>query len=73
MKCDQRGSIWVTGPEGVWVFNPEGEHLGIVEIPENVGNLHWGGPDWKWMFVCASTGLYRFQTEVAGRREPFMS
>jgi hypothetical protein len=25
------------------------------------------------MFVCASTGLYRFQTEVAGRREPFMS
>jgi gluconolactonase len=73
MKCDQRGNIWVTGPEGVWVFNPEGEHLGIVEIPENVGNLHWGGPDWKWMFVCASTGLYRFQTEVAGRREPFMS
>jgi hypothetical protein len=25
------------------------------------------------MFVCASTGLYRFETKVAGRREPFMS
>ncbi len=72
MKCDEGGAIWVTGPEGVWVFSPEGEHLGLVEIPESVGNLHWGGPEWKWMFVCASTGLYRFKTKVAGRREPFM-
>jgi gluconolactonase len=73
MKCDEGGAIWVTGPEGVWVFSPGGEHLGVVEIPESVGNLHWGGPEWKWMFVCASTGLYRFKTKVAGRREPFMS
>jgi gluconolactonase len=73
MKCDERGNIWVTGPDGVWVFSPEGEHLGVVEIPENVGNIHWGGPAWNWMFVCASTGLYRFETKVAGRREPFMS
>jgi gluconolactonase len=72
MKCDERGSIWVTGPSGVWVFSSDGEHLGVVEIPESVGNLHWGGPDWKWMFVPASTSLYRFETKVAGRREPFM-
>jgi gluconolactonase len=73
MKCDERGNVWVTGPGGVWVFSPEGAHLGVIEIPENVGNIHWGGSGWKWMFVCASTGLYRFQTKVAGRREPFMS
>jgi gluconolactonase len=73
MKCDERGNIWVTGPDGVWVFSGEGEHLGIVEIPESVGNLHWGGPDWNWMFVPASTSLYRFATKVSGRREPFMN
>jgi gluconolactonase len=72
MKCDEGGNIWVTGPKGVWVIGSDGEHLGVVEIPEAVGNLHWGGPDWKWMFVCASTGLYRFETKVGGRREPFM-
>ena len=72
MKCDERGNVWVTGPSGVWVFAPDGAHLGVVEIPESVGNVHWGGPDWKWMFVPASTSLYRFQTKVAGRREPFM-
>jgi gluconolactonase len=72
MKCDERGNVWVTGPKGVWVFTPEGEHLGIVEIPEGVGNLHWGGPDWSWLFVPATTSLYRVKTRTRGRREPFM-
>jgi gluconolactonase len=72
MKCDEQGNIWVTGPSGVWVISPQGEHLGTIEIPEPVGNLHWGGPDWSWMFVCASSGLYRVQTKTSARREPFM-
>jgi gluconolactonase len=73
MKCDERGNIWVTGPEGVWAFSPDGGHLGIVEIPESVGNIHWGGPDWSWLFVPATTSVYRVQTNVSGRREPFMT
>jgi gluconolactonase len=72
MKCDERGNIWVTGPEGIWIFSPEGEHLGVVKIPEPVGNLTFGGPEWKWLFVTASTGLYRVKTKVAAHREPYM-
>jgi gluconolactonase len=72
MKCDEQGNIWVTGPEGVWVFSAEGEHLGVVEIPESVGNVTFGGPDWNWLFVPATTSLYRVQTKVRGRREPYM-
>jgi gluconolactonase len=72
MKCDEEGNIWVTGPGGVWVIGPDGEHLGTVNIPENTGNLAWGGPDWKWLFVPSSTSLYRVQTKVGPRREPYM-
>ena len=72
MKCDERGNIWVTGPDGVWVFSPEGEHLGVVEIPESVGNLAWGGPDWHTLFVPASSSVYSVKTTVGPRREPFM-
>jgi gluconolactonase len=72
MKCDEHGNIWVTGPKGVWVYTPEGEHLGVLEIPENVGNVQWGGPDWSWLFVPATTSVYRVKTNVSGRREPFM-
>jgi gluconolactonase len=72
MKCDERGNIWVTGPGGVLVFAPDGEELGTVEIPESVGNLNWGGADWSELYVCASTGLYRFRTTVAGNRLGYM-
>ena len=72
MKCDERGNVWVTALEGVWVYAPDGEHLGVVRIPESVGNLTFGGPDWNWLFVPATTSLYRVKTKVAGRREPYM-
>ena len=66
MKCDRFGNVWVTGPGGVWVFGADGAHLGIVEIPEPVGNFTWGGPDLRELYVCASTSLYRIPTKVAG-------
>ena len=40
MKVDTAGNIFATGPGGVWVFTPDGEHLGTImpdERPANVG------------------------------------
>jgi gluconolactonase len=73
MKCDEQGNIWVTGPGGIWVISPEAEHLGTIRIPENVGNLAWGGPDWHWLFAPSSTSLFRIETKVGPRREPYMN
>ncbi len=72
MKLDERGNVYVTGPGGVWVFDPDGTHLGLIEVPENVGNLNWGGPDWTWLFIPASTSMYRIRCNVAGNRLPYM-
>jgi gluconolactonase len=72
MKCDEHGNIWVTGPGGILVFDPEGEHLGTVEVPEPTGNLNWGGPNWDVLYVPASTSVYRFQTKVGGNRLAYM-
>jgi gluconolactonase len=72
MKLDERGNVWVTGPGGVCVFDPQGEHIGTVEVPEPVGNLNWGGPDWNWLFIPATTSVYRVQCKVAGNRLPYM-
>jgi gluconolactonase len=72
MKCDEQGNIWVTGPGGIWVISSDAEHLGTINIPENTGNLTWGGPDWNWLFVPSSTSLYRVKTKVGPRREPYM-
>jgi gluconolactonase len=72
MKLDERGNVWVTGPGGVCVFDNEGEHIGTVEVPENVGNINWGGPDWNWLFIPATTSLYRIACKVSGNRLPYM-
>lgn len=71
MKCDQQGNVWVTGPGGVWVFGPDGARLGALPVPEVVGNLAWGGDDWRDLFICASTSVYLIHTRVEGRRPAF--
>jgi gluconolactonase len=72
MKVDERGNVWVTGTGGVMVFAPDGQHLGTVEVPENVGNINWGGPDWNWLFIPATTSLYRLKCRISGNRLSYM-
>ncbi|ORE92232.1 gluconolactonase [Stappia sp. 22II-S9-Z10] len=72
MKCDFNGNVWVTAPGGIWVYAPDGRHIGRVAIPENTANFHWGGPDWRTLYVTASTSLYTLPVKVGPRSEPFM-
>src|ERR1700722_14826441 len=73
MKCDQRGNIWVTAPGGVWVYSPAGDLLGKVRAPEKVANLAWGGPNFHTLFLTATHSVYRIETKVGARREPYMN
>src|SRR6266545_3122001 len=50
------------------VFDPQGEHIGTVQVPEPVGNLNWGGPDWNWLFIPATSSVYRIECKVSGNR-----
>ncbi|MBN1934777.1 MAG: SMP-30/gluconolactonase/LRE family protein [Anaerolineae bacterium] len=67
MKVDLMGNVFCTGPGGVWVFNPAGDKLGVIEMPEVPANLAWGGPDFKTLYVTAQTGLYRVQVKTGGK------
>jgi gluconolactonase len=73
MKCDSEGNVWVTAPGGLWVYAPDGRLLGTVSIPEMAANFHWGGEDWRTLFVCACTSVYSVKTLVGPNNEPFMS
>jgi gluconolactonase len=70
MKCDQLGNVWVTGPGGIWIISPRGEHLGTVKMPEQCHNLAWGGPEFNEAFVMGSLSIYRFRTSTAGAHRP---
>ena len=72
MKCDAEGNVWVTAPGGIRVYSPDGAQLGTVRIPEMPANLHWGGAEWRTLFVCATTSVYAMETKVGPHIEPFM-
>jgi gluconolactonase len=62
MECDEHGNVWVTGPGGVWVLTPEGDHLGTVATPEVCGSLAWGGADLHTLFLTTTTTVHAVRT-----------
>ena len=66
MKVDQKGNLYSAGPGGVWIFSPEGKHLGTLDIPERVGNVAWGGADHKTLYVAGSSSIYRITLKIPG-------
>jgi gluconolactonase len=73
MKTDALGNVWCSGPGGVWIFSGEGDLIGKIVTPEKVGNLAWGGPYFRTLFICASSSVHRIRTKVQGHAEPYMT
>jgi gluconolactonase len=67
LKVDEKGNVYATGPGGVWIFSPEGKHLGTIKAPEIPANVGWGD-DGKSLYMTAQTGLYRIKLAVAGKK-----
>jgi gluconolactonase len=67
MKLDAQGNLYCAGPGGVWVFSPDGSHLGTIVTPETPANCNWGD-DGKTLYITAETSLYRIRLSVEGRK-----
>ena len=66
MRVDTNGNIFVTGPGGIWVWDPEGRHLGTIVVPEQPANLTWGDKDRGTLYLTATTSVYKIRTKVHG-------
>ena len=70
MKIDERGNLYLSGPDGLWILSPAGKHLGTIVGPEHPHNLAWGGEDHKTLYLAAQTGLYRLSFNIPGAGLP---
>jgi len=70
MKVDVQGNVLCTGSGGVWVIDPSGEPLGVVETPEVSSNVAWGDADFKTLYITAQTSVYRVRTATGGVPSP---
>ncbi|WP_316736646.1 SMP-30/gluconolactonase/LRE family protein [Pedobacter aquatilis] len=66
MTLDSNGNIYITG-KGVDVYNPLGEKIGHLNVPENwCGNICFGGKNRNILFITASKSLYSIVTKAKG-------
>jgi gluconolactonase len=68
MKFDAKGHLYSVGPGGIWVFSPEGRHLGLIVPPEFAPGFTFGDADGKSLYLAASTRLTRIRVNNAGAR-----
>jgi gluconolactonase len=66
MKVDRDGNLYVTGPEGIWVWDADGRHLGTIVLPEQPANLAWGDPDYGTLYITATKSVYKLRTNTRG-------
>ncbi len=66
MKVDTEGRVYCTGSEGVWVFESNGDHLGIIRLPEIPANCAWGDADLRTMYFTARSSIYRLRMKTTG-------
>jgi len=73
VRCDVQGNLWVSsnagrhvGYNGVTVWNPSGQLIGRIRLPEVCGNVCFGGPKRNRLFMAGSQSLYAVYTATQG-------
>jgi gluconolactonase len=63
LKVHKNGWIFATGPKGVWIFSPQGEHLGTIFTGEKTANCAFN-EDYSVLFLTADNYLLRVKLKT---------
>lgn len=72
IRADTDGNIWAAcgwvgpGYDGVHVFTPEGERIGLILLPEIPANVCFAGRRRNRLFIAASQSIYTLYVEATG-------
>jgi gluconolactonase len=72
IRADNYGNIyaaagWVgEGYDGVHIFSPQGQRIGIIHLPEICANICFGGTRRNRLFMCGSQSMYAVYLEAQG-------
>lgn len=72
IRCDVDGNLWCgwgmgsEGLDGVFVFTPEGTHIGRIALPERCANVCFGGLKRNRLFMASAQSLYALYVNTQG-------
>jgi len=64
MKVDVEGNVYCTGPGGIWVMDPDGQHIGTILT--RAVNMAWGDDDWMMLYFTGSSTINRIRLNIPG-------
>lgn len=64
---DEKGNIYLADGQ-VYVYEPSGRLVEVIEIPQRPIQLIFGGHDRRTLFICARTALYAARTRFRARQ-----
>lgn len=67
MAVDRHGNVFATGPGGVLVLSPDGDHLGTISTGERIANVAFGD-DGSMLYMTSDRLLARVLTNTVGVR-----
>jgi sugar lactone lactonase YvrE len=66
VTSDEKGNVYIAAGQ-VFVYNPAGQLIDTIEIPERPSQLLFGGSDRKTLFILARGSLYAVQGRYKGQ------
>lgn len=69
METDQAGNLYTTGPQGLIIFDSEGNQLHNVEFEKQITNLGWGGENLNHLYITGSENVYRYVMDATGSKK----
>jgi gluconolactonase len=65
MKVDQKGNVFLGGPGGILVLNPDGKHLGTIVTGQTTANCAFGD-DGSTLYMAADSYFMRIRLTTKG-------
>lgn len=69
METDMNGNLYTTGPQGLIIFDSEGNQLNLLEFDEQITNVGWGGEDLSHLFITGADNVYRLRVNATGSKK----
>ena len=66
VTTDSRGNVYIAAGQ-IYVYDPAGKLIDIIEVPRRPTQLLFGGRDGKTLFIAARTSLYAVRMKYPGK------
>ena len=67
MEIDQKGNVYLTHREKVYIISKKGNLLETIEMPGNTTNVCFGGEDGRTLFITSARSIFSLKMKVKGQ------